>query len=100
MLALPTATLLAQNSPTIATVDPASGKVGDSVTVTGEKLGKASVVAVFLSDDKSDYKAVVVEQSEEKIVIKIPQVKHGSYNLSFQQGTAIYIQPVRFTVED
>jgi hypothetical protein len=100
LLALPTAPLFAQASPSIATVDPSSGKVGETVTVTGAKLGKSSVSAVFLSDDKSDYKAVVVEQSDTKIVIKVPQVKQGDYNLSFQEGTAIYILPVRFNVQE
>jgi hypothetical protein len=91
--------VLAQNSPSVLTVDPASGKVGDTVTVTGTNLARATVAAVFLSDEKSDYKAVVVEQSAEKIIIKIPQVKQGGYNLSFLEGTAIFILPVRFTVE-
>jgi hypothetical protein len=100
LLALPTTRLFAQTSPSIAAVDPSSGKVGDTVTVTGTNLAKSSVAAVFLSDDKSDYKAVVTEQSDAKIVIKIPQVKHGNYNLSFQEGTAIYILPFRFTVEE
>lgn len=90
----------AQGSPKIASVEPAAGKVNDSVTVTGEGLGKGSVAAVFLSDDKSDYKATVVDQSGEKIVIKVPQVKPGSYNVSIQVGTGILIEPVRFTVQE
>jgi hypothetical protein len=32
-------------------------------------------------------------------VMKVPQVKPGSYNVSVEEGTAIYIQPVRFSVE-
>ena len=100
LLTLSTTRILAQTSPSVATVDPSSGKVGDTVTVTGTNLAKSSVAAVFLSDDKSDYKAVVVEQGADKIVIKIPQVKHGDYNLSFQEGTAIYILPFRFTVAE
>src|ERR1035438_8707570 len=56
--------------------------------LSDRNLAKSSVAAVFLSDDKSDYKAVVTEQSDAKIVIKIPQVKHGNYNLSFQIGTS------------
>jgi hypothetical protein len=92
-------TVLAQNTPTFTTVDPLSGKVNDQITVTGENLGKASVTAVFLSDDKNDYKAAIVEQSDTKIVMKVPQVKPGSYNVSYQKGNSIYIQPVRFTVQ-
>ena len=32
-----------------------------------------SVSAVFLSDDKSDYKAVIIQQSADKIVMKVPR---------------------------
>jgi IPT/TIG domain len=90
----------AQGSPRVSGVEPASGKVNDSVTVAGENLGKSNVSAVFLSDDKTDYKATVVEQADGKIVIKVPQVKAGNYKVSLQVGINIYIQPVRFTVEN
>jgi len=99
LLALQARTVLAQSTPSFTTVDPVSGKVNDQITVTGENLGKTSISAVFLSDDKNDYKATIVEQSDTKIVMKVPQVKPGSYNVSYQKGNSIYIQPVRFTVE-
>jgi len=89
----------AQGSPKVTAVDPATGKVSDSVTVSGEALGKESVAAVFLSDDKSDYKATIVSQSADKIVMKIPEVKPGNYNVSIQVGNGILIEPVRFTVQ-
>jgi hypothetical protein len=92
--------LFAQGSPRVTGVDPSSGKVNDTLTVAGENLGKGAVSAVFLSDDKTDYKATVVEQDEEKIVMKVPHVKPGDYNISIQEGNAIYIQPVRFTVQE
>jgi len=91
---------VAQNSPTITGIDPASGKVNDSVTVSGSGLGKDTVTAVFLSDDKSDYKAVIVTQTEGKIVMKVPQVKLGRYNVSIQVGNGILIEPIRFTVQE
>jgi hypothetical protein len=90
---------LAQRAPRVATVEPSSGKANDNVTLTGENLGKGAVSAAFLSDDKTDYKAMLVEQAEEKIVMKIPQVKSGDYKVSLQVGDNIYIQPVRFTVQ-
>lgn len=99
LLALPLRLTLAQNSPSVKAVDPTSGKVNDSISVEGENLGKSVVSAVYLSDDKSDYKAVIVEQGSNKIVLKIPQVKPGDYNVSLQAGAAIYIQPVRLTVQ-
>ena len=92
--------LFAQGLPQVTGVDPSSGKVNDTVTVAGENLGKGTVSAIFLSDDKTDYKATLVEQDKEKIVMKVPHVRPGRYNISVQTGNAIYIQPVRFTVQE
>jgi len=92
--------LFAQATPRITKVDPPSGKVNDDLTVSGVALGKESVAAVFLSDDKSDYKAAIVSQAADKIVMKVPQVKPGGYNVSIQVGSGILIEPVRFTVQD
>jgi|SRR5215472_898832 len=89
----------AQNAPQVSGVDPASGKVNDTVTVSGDNLGKASVSAVYLSDDKNDYKATIVEQADDKIQMKVPQVKPGPYNISIQVGDKLFIKPVKFTVE-
>jgi hypothetical protein len=92
--------LFAQSAPRISSADPTSGKVEDTVTLTGENLGKTIVTSVFLSDDKNDYKAEVVDQSDSKIVLKVPKVKAGQYNFSVQVSTNIYIEPVRFTVQE
>lgn len=89
----------AQNAPQVTGVDPATGKVNDTVTVSGDNLGKASVSAVYLSDDKNDYKATIVEQADDKIQVKVPQVKPGPYNISIQVGDKLFIKPVKFTVE-
>ena len=100
LLALPARPLVAQGTtPRVTAVDPASGKANDMVTVTGESLEKSHVSAVFLSDDKDDHKVSVVSQAADKIVIKVPEVKPGDYNVSIQSGNAIFIQPVRFTVQ-
>lgn len=92
--------VFAQGSPRVTGVDPSFGKVNDNMTVTGENLGKGTVSAVFLSDDKTDYKATLVEQTGDKIVVKVPHVKPGNYNVSVQVGNNIYIQPVRFEVQE
>lgn len=91
--------VFAQSSPKVTSVTPAMGKVDDTVSVIGENLGKGTVSAVFLSDDKDDSKASMVEQAAEKITIKIPRVKAGSYNISIQTGDKIMILPVRFEVQ-
>jgi IPT/TIG domain len=90
---------VAQNAPQVTGVDPASGKVNDTVTVSGSNLGKATVSSVFLSDDKSDFKATIVDQGEDKITMKVPQVKPGDYNVSVQVGDKLFIKPVKFKVE-
>src|ERR1700686_285719 len=90
---------VAQNAPQVTGVDPASGKVSDTVTVSGSNLGKASVSSVFLSDDKNDYKATIVEQNDDKITVKVPPCKPGDYNVSVQVGDKLFIKPVKFKVE-
>ena len=92
--------VLAQGSPRIVGVEPSAGKVNDTLTVTGENLGKESVAGFLLSDDKTDYKAALVEQAAGKVVFKVPQVKAGDYNVSIQVGNNILIQPVRFKVQE
>ncbi len=99
LLVMPVRPIVAQGSPHVTAVDPASGKPNDIVTVSGESLEKAHVSGVFLSDDKDDHKAVVVTQTADKIMIKVPEVKAGGYNISIQSGSAILIEPVRFTVQ-
>jgi hypothetical protein len=88
----------AQADSHITGVDPGMGKVDDQVTLSGANLGKGKVVAILLSDDKNDYKATMVSQADDKIVIKIPKVKAGGYNISIQDAKTIMIMPVRFTV--
>ena len=100
-LSLLTALLaLGQNRPHVTAVEPPTGKADSDVTVKGESLDKSTVTNVFLSDDSTDYKVALVEQSAEKIVMKIPKVKPGSYNVSIQVGNNILIEPVRFKVEE
>ncbi len=100
LLFLPARLIVAQEgSPHVTAVDPASGKPNDIVTVTGDDLAKPHVAAVFLSDAKDDHKAVVVSQAADKIMIKIPELKPGDYNISIQSGNAILIEPVHFTVQ-
>ena len=90
----------AQGSPRVTGVEPTTARVGANVTVTGENLGKANVTSVYLSDNNDDFKAVVVDQGANKIVVKIPKVKAGDYNISIQIKSDILIQPVRIAVQE
>ena len=89
----------AQASPKISGVEPETAKVGASLTVNGENLGKETVEAIYFSDDAKDYKAAISEQSATKIVVKVPELKAGPYNLSVKVGDNIFIQPARVTIE-
>ena len=89
-----------QGSPRVTGVSPNAAKVGASVTVQGENLGKANVAAVFVSNSSDDFPAKVVEQGDSKIVIQIPkEAKPGDYNVSIQVKGDILIQPIRLTVQ-
>jgi len=90
---------IAQNAPQITAIDPTSGKVNDTMIVSGSNLGKDAVASVYLSDDKNDYKATIVDQSDPKITVKIPQVKPGDYNVSLEVGNKLFIKPIKFKVE-
>jgi hypothetical protein len=93
------AVAIAQNAPQITAIDPSSGKVNDTMVVSGSNLGKGSVASVYLSDDKNDYKTTIVDQNSDKITVKIPQVKPGDYNVSLEVGDKLFIKPIKFKVE-
>jgi hypothetical protein len=84
----------------ITSVEPDPAKIGAQVALLGVGLGKKSVVAVFLSTDQEDFAATVVEQSDGKIVIKIPKVKPGTYKTAIQVEKVILIQPVGVTIQE
>lgn len=98
--ALLTASLaIGQSSPRVTGVEPETGSVDTNLTITGENLGSDTVLGVYLSDDAADHQAMVVEQAADKIVVKVPQVNPGGYNIAIHVGNNIFIQPVRFTVQ-
>jgi hypothetical protein len=100
VLVVVVAGLWGQGSPRVTSVEPATAKIGASVTVHGENLGKGNVAAVFVSNSSDDFPATVVEQTEGKLVIKIPKVKAGDYNISIQVKSDILIQPIRLAVSE
>ncbi len=61
-----------QAMPRMTTADPAAGKVGDVITVSGENLQKEQVAKVYLTDGKTDLQVDVTEQAATAIKFKIP----------------------------
>jgi len=89
--------------PRLTVVEPANGKAGDILTVTGENLGKAIVAELYVTDSKTDWKAEMTEQSDTSIKFKIPgNVKPGRYKLMVLtkgKEPKLIEQPVRVEIE-
>lgn len=89
--------------PLMSSVEPASGKPGDVLVVTGSNLGRDQVSAVYLTDGAADWKLPIVEQTETSIRFRIPpDAKPGRYALMVltRENTPKLIeQPVKMTVE-
>ncbi|MBI3895662.1 MAG: IPT/TIG domain-containing protein [Acidobacteria bacterium] len=84
--------------PRLTGVEPATCKVGETLTVMGENLGEKSVGIMFANNGKN-YAAEVVTRAADKITIKVPQVTPGSYNLALEVKESIYVEPIQVTVE-
>jgi hypothetical protein len=102
-LALPASPQSSSVLPTMSTVEPASGKVGDVLVVEGTNLGQDTVAALYLTDGKADVKVNILEQTATSIRFKIPpEAKPGRMALMVltkgPQPTLIE-EPVKVTVE-
>jgi hypothetical protein len=90
--------------PRMLSVDPPSGKKGDTIVVSGENLDKAKVDKVFLTDGKNDTPVEVTEQTDTSIKFKIPDKAATGGRLAVMILTsgkdAKYIeQPVKVMIE-
>jgi hypothetical protein len=94
----------AQSVPKMSTVDPASGKAGDEITVAGENLDKAQVAKVYLTDQKNDVLLVLTEQTPTSVKFKIPtNAAAGRFALMLLttgKEPKLIEQPVKLTVEE
>ena len=96
-------TALAQESPRMRTVEPANGKVGDELTVSGENLDAKFIREVYLTIGNKDIKAEIISQTAEALKLKIPAAaKPGRYSLTVltaEKVPKLIEQPVKCTVE-
>jgi hypothetical protein len=84
----------------ITAVEPATVNVGNTITLKGENLNQDNVSGVFVSNASDDFPARIVSQMGARIVVQIPKVKAGDYNISIQVKRDVLIQPIRLTVRD
>jgi hypothetical protein len=96
-------TVLAQQPmPRMTSAEPANGKAGDVIAVTGENLDKAQVAKVYLTDGKNDYEVEVTEQAATGLKFKIPSKANGRLALMILtagKDAKLIEQPVKVTVE-
>src|SRR5579883_219820 len=87
--------------PHCTTVDPDSGKKGDTITAKGEHLGKNGVGELYLTDGKNDTKVDIANQSDSEIKFTIPEMKAGRYHLLILTAdkASLIDQPVVVTVQ-
>ncbi len=53
--------------PTMSSVEPDSGKVGDLLVIQGANLDRDNVAALYLTDGKVDIKVPIIEQTATSI---------------------------------
>lgn len=102
--ALPT---LAQDPvPSINTVVPEAGKAGDVLVVEGQNLGSAVVDILYLTDNQTDWRMDIIEQSGTTIRFRIPEdIKPGRHFLMLhtpgdaEKAPQLLVQPVKVTIE-
>lgn len=99
------AILLAQTPmPQIHNVDPMSVKAGEVVSLQGEYLDQEYVSGILLTDETTDFKAVITEQTATSIKIKVPStMKPGRFGVVVKlkkDPTKEIEQPVKVTVEE
>ena len=71
-LAVPIRLIGQSTIPQMQKVDPASGRTGDVVAVTGDNLDQDTVAALYLTDGKEDVKVEITEQTTTVIKFRIP----------------------------
>ena len=93
--------LTGQVMPRCATVEPDTGKVGDSITVKGESLDKKYMADLYLTDGTKDTKVIIASQSETEVKFKVPKIEPGRYHLAILTANkaSMIEQPVVLTVE-
>jgi len=102
-LALPANLQPQAGMPFMSSVEPASGKVGDVLSIQGVNLGQDNVAALYLTDGNTDLKVQMIEQTATSIRFRIPpEAKPGRFALMVLtkgKEPKLIEQPVKITVE-
>ena len=101
--ALPAGTLLPGGMPLITSIETNACMAGDMLSVQGDNLSQENVAALYLTDGKTDYKVLLIEQTANSIKFRVPpEVKPGRYALMVltkEKEPRLIEQPVKLLVE-
>ncbi len=102
-LSIPQSSLAQAPMPSIKTVDPLAGKVGDAIKANGENLDKASVDKLYLTDGKTDVPCQITDQTATVITFTIPAkatpMRYSLVLLTTGKVPKLIEQPVRLEVK-
>jgi hypothetical protein len=102
-LALPAHSQPQAGLPTISSVEPASCKVGDVLSIQGEDLGQDTVSELYLTDGTTDLKVRMIEQTSTSIRFRIPPAaKPGRFALMVltkDKNPKLIELPVKIVIE-
>ncbi|HTS50645.1 MAG TPA: IPT/TIG domain-containing protein [Bryobacteraceae bacterium] len=101
LLSVAVAVFAFQSTPRFTTVDPDTGKKGDTITAKGENVGKSGIGELYLTDGQKDTKVDISTQSDTEVKFTIPEIKAGRYHLLVLTANkaSLIEQPVVVTVE-
>jgi len=101
LLSVAVAVFAFQSMPRFTTVDPDTGKKGDTITAKGENVGKSGIGELYLTDGQKDTKVDISNQSDTEVKFTIPEIKAGRYHLLVLTANkaSLIEQPVVVTVE-
>lgn len=90
-----------QAMPRCTSLEPDTGKKGDTISAKGEFLDKKNMSEVYLTDGLKDFPVKISEQTGTEIKFTVPAIKPGRYHLAVltAKKDSMIEQPVVLTVE-
>lgn len=79
---------------------PATGRVGDVVTISGENLPASNVAQVFFVKDELENEAIVQNSSKKELSIKVPSLMAGEYLIRIKYKKTTVTSTEKFFVID
>ena len=97
----PIAAAQSKGMPFVKSVEPMSGKVGDTIVATGENLDKDRVTEFYIGKGNARQKIEIVEQNATTFKFKLPKTESGRYRIVVltREDPTYVEQPVVVTVE-